>query len=126
MPPQHLFSNGLTTPSRPRPPHYRGFTITLRHTTLGRTPLDEGSAGRRHLYLTTQENHKRQTSMAPAGFEPTIPASQRPQSHAFNRAAAGIGSPIFLYHFSMSFLYYITSSLELVLLKNVKFNLSNA
>jgi hypothetical protein len=23
------------------PSHYRGFTITLRHTTLGRTPLDE-------------------------------------------------------------------------------------
>ena len=23
------------------PPHYRGFTILLRHTTLGRTPLDE-------------------------------------------------------------------------------------
>jgi len=21
--------------------HYRGFTVTLRHTTLGRTPLDE-------------------------------------------------------------------------------------
>jgi len=30
-------------PSGPRPPHYRGFTITLRHTTLGMTPLDEGS-----------------------------------------------------------------------------------
>jgi len=28
------------TPSGRRPP-YRGFTITLRHTTLGRTPLDE-------------------------------------------------------------------------------------
>jgi len=29
------------SPSGPRPPHYRGFMITLRHTTLGRTPLDE-------------------------------------------------------------------------------------
>jgi hypothetical protein len=28
-------------PSWSRPPHYRGFTITLRHTTLGRGPLDE-------------------------------------------------------------------------------------
>jgi hypothetical protein len=26
------------------PPHYRGFTITLRHTTLARTPLNELSA----------------------------------------------------------------------------------
>jgi len=28
-------------PSGPRRPHYRGFTIALRHITLGRTPLDE-------------------------------------------------------------------------------------
>jgi len=28
-------------PSRPGPPHYQGFTLALRHTTLGRTPLDE-------------------------------------------------------------------------------------
>jgi len=33
-----------------RPPHYRGFMITLIHTTLFRTPLDEGSARRRDLY----------------------------------------------------------------------------
>ena len=26
--------------SGPGPPYYRGFTITLRHTTLGRTPLE--------------------------------------------------------------------------------------
>jgi hypothetical protein len=37
--------------------------ITLRHTTLGRTPLDEWSARRRDLYLTTHDTHKRQTSM---------------------------------------------------------------
>jgi hypothetical protein len=35
-----------------QPRHYRGFTITLRHTTLGRTPLDEWSARRRDLYWT--------------------------------------------------------------------------
>jgi len=27
-------------PIGPGPPHYPGFTVTLRHTTLGRTPLD--------------------------------------------------------------------------------------
>ena len=37
----YLFSHGATAPSGPGPPHYRGFTITFRHTTLGRTPLDE-------------------------------------------------------------------------------------
>jgi hypothetical protein len=44
---------------------FRGFTIThiFRHTTLGRTPLDEWSTRRRDLYLTTHNNHKRQTFM---------------------------------------------------------------
>jgi hypothetical protein len=61
---------------------YRGLMwhlVTLRHTTLGKTPLDEGSARRRDLYLTTHNTHKRQTSMPPAGFEQAIPASERPQ-----------------------------------------------
>jgi hypothetical protein len=56
---------------------FRGFTITLfSHTTLGRTPLDEGPARRRDLYLTTRNTHKRQTSISPVGFEPTIPRYQ--------------------------------------------------
>ena len=36
-----FFPHGATAPRGPGPSHYRGFTITLRHTTLGRTPLDE-------------------------------------------------------------------------------------
>ena len=28
-------------PGGPEPLHYRGFTVALRHTTVGRTPLDE-------------------------------------------------------------------------------------
>jgi hypothetical protein len=67
----------------------RGFTIThFRHTTLGRTPLDEWLARRRDLYLTTHNTHNRQTSMPPAGFEPVIPAKRaaadprlRPHGH---------------------------------------------
>jgi hypothetical protein len=74
-------THSATAPSGSGRPHYRGFTITLRHATLGRTPLNEGSARRRDLYLTTHNNHKRQTSMSPAGFEPAIPASKRPQAH---------------------------------------------
>jgi hypothetical protein len=130
------------------PPHYRGFTITLRHTTFGRTPLDEGSARRRELCLTTHNkflcfsdraswcksifmtnlmhlvflfcnmyitlspqhvssttaliirrsqfyyahnSFNRQTSIFPAGFEPAIPANQRPQNHTFDRVATGTG-----------------------------------
>jgi hypothetical protein len=54
-------------PSGPGPPYYRGFTITLRHTTLGRTPL---------------------------AFEPTIPASEQPQTCALDHAATGIDRPL--------------------------------
>ena len=42
---------------------------TQRRTTVGRTPLDEWSARRRDLYLTTHNTHNRQTSMPQAGFE---------------------------------------------------------
>jgi hypothetical protein len=64
---------------------------TQTHTTLRRTPLDQGSARRTDLYLTTLITHMRQTSMPLAGFEPTIPTSERPQTHAIDRAATGLG-----------------------------------
>jgi hypothetical protein len=58
--------------------------------TLGRTSLDEGSVGRSDLYLTTHPDiHKRQTSMPPVGFESANSASERPQTDALERAAAG-------------------------------------
>ena len=44
---------GETALGGPGPPHYRGFTITLRHITLGWGPLDEWSARRRDLLMTT-------------------------------------------------------------------------
>ena len=64
---------------------------TQRRTTVGRAPLDERSARRRDLYLTTHSTHNRQTSIPPAGFEPTILASERPKAHALDRAITGIG-----------------------------------
>jgi len=62
---------------------------SVTHTqTLGRIPLDVGSARRRDLHLTNRSTHKRQTSVPPAWFEPTIPAGwaaadphHRPRSH---------------------------------------------
>ena len=63
----------------------------VRHTTLGRTSLAEWSARRRDLYLTTHNTHNRQTSMCPARFEPATPASERPQTHALDHAAYGVG-----------------------------------
>jgi len=62
-----------------------------RRTTVGRTPLHEWSARRRDLYLTTHNTHNRQTSMPLVGFEPTIPAGERPQTYALDRAATGTG-----------------------------------
>jgi len=64
--------------------------ITLNVTqTLGRTPLDEGSAYRRKLYLATHNIEKKRTTMPLAGFEPAIPASERPQTHVLDRVAIG-------------------------------------
>jgi hypothetical protein len=51
---------------------------TQRRTTVGRTPLDERSARRRDLYLTTHHTHNRQISMPPVGVETTISAGERP------------------------------------------------
>ena len=53
---------------------------TQRRTTVGRTPLDEWSARRRDLYLTTHDTNNRQISMSPMGFEPKISAGERPLS----------------------------------------------
>ena len=65
---------------------------TQRRTTVGRTPLDEWSARRRDLYLTTHDTHNRQISMPPVGFEPMIAAGERPQTYVLDRAATGTGN----------------------------------
>jgi hypothetical protein len=36
------------------------------------------------------DTYNSQTSMPPGGFEPAIPASEQPQTHALDRAATGI------------------------------------
>jgi hypothetical protein len=70
----------------------RGFLFSLdhtqTHTTVGRTPLDEGSARRRDLYLITQTLYKRQTSMSPGGIRTHDPSKRsavdlrlRPRGH---------------------------------------------
>jgi hypothetical protein len=51
---------------------------TQRRTTIGKIPLDEWSARRRDLYLTTHDTHNRQISMPPDGI----------RTHNFNRRAA--------------------------------------
>ena len=63
------------------------YSITFRYTTIGMIPLDEGSVHRTELYLTTHNTHKGQTSMPPAVYETTIPASYRPQIQQLDGAA---------------------------------------
>jgi hypothetical protein len=46
--------------------------------------MGEWSARPRDLYLTAHNTNKRQD-----GFEPTIPAGERPQTHALDRVATG-------------------------------------
>ena len=64
-----VYFHDVTAPTGPGHYHYRGFAITLRHTTFCRSPLDGWSVWSRDLYLTTHtlNTHKRQTSMAPSG-----------------------------------------------------------
>jgi hypothetical protein len=92
-----LFVYGMTGPSEPGTPHCRGFTITLRRITFGRTPLDEWSVRHRDLYLTKHNTHKRQTSIAPGGFEPAIPANEWPKTHVLDCAVSGIRPRATLY-----------------------------
>ena len=74
----YIYISRRRSPSGAGHSHYQGFTVTLRHTTLGTIPLDEWSARRRDFYLTTHYIHNRKISMFPAEFEPTIPTRERP------------------------------------------------
>ena len=69
------------------PPHYRGFTIILRHITLGRT-CDQPETGTSDI--THSQN--RQTSMQPTGLELIFPTSERPHTHVPFRADTGFGT----------------------------------
>jgi hypothetical protein len=83
-----FFISWFGSSSWPRRP-VRGSSISIRHTTLGRTPLVEELAHRRDLCLPTHDDHNKQTFMPPVRFEPAIPASERPQTHVLDRAATG-------------------------------------
>ena len=67
------------------PPLSWGFLDHTRHTTVGRTLLDEWSARRRDLYLTTHNNHNKHP--CPSGF----------RAHDLNRRAAAELRLIYIY-----------------------------
>ena len=62
--------------------HYPGFMIALRHTTLGRTHLDEWSARRNDLHLTIHNTYKETDIHATTGIRTRTPNK---------RAVTGIG-----------------------------------
>jgi len=80
LPPPH----GAIALSGAGPPRHRRFTITLRHTIIGRNPLDERSARSKALSVTAQHRYP-----CPGGIRTRNP-SERPQNHALDRAATGI------------------------------------
>jgi hypothetical protein len=100
-----FFSCDATALLGPRPPRCWGFEITHIPTTLGRTPVEEGSARHRDVFLTTHIIHKRQTSMS---RQDSNPQSQQARRHRSTTLAArplgsakgyGYWSSIFTFHF---------------------------
>jgi len=69
------------------------------HTPTHHTRYDTGRGigRRRFLYVTTHNIHKKETSMPPSRFKPTILASERPQTHTLDRAATGVGNCRFFF-----------------------------
>ena len=89
----------IVLPRRNRPKWSTGSSLSKlhnhtqsRHTTLGRTHLDEWSTLLRDLCLSTHNSYKRRTSTLPVGLEPSIPWSEWPPIHALDCAATGIGT----------------------------------
>jgi len=85
-------------PSGPGPPHSWGFKITHNDApqTAGLLSVSDHLVAETS-YLTTHNTHNRQTSIFPAGFEPTISAGERPQTYALDRAATGTGIRSYTY-----------------------------
>jgi len=62
-----------------------------RNATFCRIPLHEWSVRRRDLCMSSHVQNSQETNIhAPAGFEPAVPASGMPQTHALDRSATGI------------------------------------
>ena len=84
--------NFLTRHNSPQLAKDSSFSRIHDHTQTHQTRYD--SSGRvisptQSVYLTTYNIHDRQTSTTPEGFEPAIPASERPQTHVSDRAVTG-------------------------------------
>jgi hypothetical protein len=70
------FFCGATAKLGPKPPHCSGLKTKHRHSTPGRTPLNEWSGRRRDLYLTTHRSHKRQNMRTTRGIRARNPSDK--------------------------------------------------
>jgi hypothetical protein len=61
--------------------------------------------------MTTHNSNKRRTSMPLTGFEPAVPASERPQTYALDRAGTGIAEFICC-HLTRGFLFLYEKTKE--------------
>ena len=100
-----------TAPSGSGPPQCWGFMITLRHTTVGRTPLDEWSVRRRDLYLSQQTDIHAST-----GFDPATPASLLPQTQTLDHAANGIGFVFISVYINRVYLFGTFAKLQITII----------
>jgi hypothetical protein len=83
----NFFFNGSTAPWKPRPPHFSSLHDHTPHSVgllWTRDQLVAETSTWQHTTLTTDRH-----PCHPAGFEPTIPVSERPQTHALDRTATG-------------------------------------
>ena len=72
-------------------PYWCTWSYWMPHTHIfDRTPLDEGSFHHRNLHV--YNIHKRQRAMLPSGVEPSVWASDMPQTYALERAVTGMGA----------------------------------
>ena len=91
-----FFCCGAATQRGSLPPHSWGFLDhTQRRTTVGRTPLDEWSARRRDLYLTTHNTHK-QTNIHTSGGIRTHDLSRRAAADLRLRSRGYWDRPLFI------------------------------
>ena len=85
----------IDSPIGPRPPHPWAFGIILRHYIRCKSSRRVIGPSQRQVPNNAYNTHKKFTSLLPAGFQPQIETSHRPQTHSLYRVLTGIGNPQF-------------------------------
>jgi hypothetical protein len=78
-------------PSRPLPPHYRRFTITLRQTTFSRDFSGQVISSTQKPLSENTQQPKETDINAPGGIRTHNPSKRVAAAYALHRAAIGIG-----------------------------------